>query len=219
MISVALADDQGLVRDGFRLILEVEADIEVVAEASDGFEAVSIATGLQPDVLLMDIRMPNLDGISATQRIVESGSSTKVLILTTFDRERYLYDAMRAGASGFLVKDLRRDDLVRAIRTAADGEGLVAPTLVRRLVESFCAAPPPGSDTPEALSKLTDREIEVLRHVASGKSNGEIAAHLHLGETTVKTHVAHISQKLNLRDRISAVVLAYETGLVRPGGR
>jgi DNA-binding NarL/FixJ family response regulator len=219
MITVALADDQALVRDGFRLILDVEPDIEVVAEASDGVEAVELVALHHPDVLLMDIRMPSLDGITATRRIAASGVTTKVLILTTFDRERYLYDAMRAGASGFLVKDLRRAELVRAIRTASSGDALIAPTMVRRLVESFCAAPPPGAGVPPALSRLTQRELDVLRHVARGRTNAEIAAELHLGETTVKTHVAHISQKLNLRDRISAVLLAYETGLVRPGGQ
>lgn len=219
MITVALADDQSLVRDGFRLILDVEPDIEVIAEASDGIEAVEIVATHHPDVLLMDIRMPSLDGIAATRRIAASEATTKVLILTTFDRERYLYDAMRAGASGFLVKDLRRAELVQAIRTASTGEALIAPTMVRRLVESFCAAPPPATGVPPALSKLTERELDVLRHLAAGRTNAEIASELRLGESTVKTHVAHLSQKLNLRDRISAVVLAYETGLVRPGSR
>lgn len=218
MISVGLADDQGLVRDGFRLILEVEPDIEVVGEAADGAEAVDMVAAHRPDVVLMDIRMPVLDGIAATKRIVGSSSATRVLILTTFDHDQYLYDAIRAGASGFLLKDARRDQLVGAIKTVAAGEALLAPSLVRRLLESFGSGPPPvGDNTPPRLSSLTDRELNVLRLVACGLTNAEIAERLFLSQTTVKTHVSHLMQKLGLRDRVEAVVLGYESGLVRPG--
>lgn len=217
MITVALADDQVLVRDGFRLILDVEADLQVVAEAADGADAIAQVNAFHPDVLLMDIRMPGVDGITATQKLTENGSTTKVLILTTFDHDAYLYAAMRAGASGFLVKDVRRAELVTAIRTVAAGESLLAPRLLRRLVETFCAAPPPTRGVPAALKALTAREVETLRLVAAGLSNVEIAQQLFLSDATVKTHIAHITQKLGLRDRVGAVVLAYETGLVRPG--
>jgi len=217
MITVLLADDQALVREGFRLILEVEPDIEVVGEAANGAEAVEHAIRLAPDVILMDIRMPELDGIAAVRQLIQAGVHARVLILTTFDRDDYLYNAMRAGASGFLVKDVRRDQLVHAIRTVSAGEALLAPGLVRRLVEDFCKRPPPGPGTPHQLRNLTQRELEVLRHVGRGRSNAEIARGLFLSEATVKTHLAHVMQKQGLRDRVQAVVLAYEAGLVRPG--
>jgi len=216
VIGVLLADDQALVREGFRLIIEVEPDIEVVGEAGDGVETVEQAKRLQPDVILMDIRMPGLDGIAATRRLAQAGVAARVLMLTTFDRDDYLYEAMRAGASGFLLKDARRDQLVHAIRTVATGDALLAPALVRRLVEDFCRRPPPGGPPP-AVAELTQRELEVLRLVARGLSNREIAKELFLSEATVKTHLAHVMQKLDLRDRVQAVVLAYESGLVRPG--
>jgi DNA-binding NarL/FixJ family response regulator len=217
MITVLLADDQALVREGFRLILEVEPDFEVVGEAANGAEAVEQAIRLTPDVILMDIRMPEMDGIAAARALIRKGVEAKVLMLTTFDRDDYLYGAMRAGASGFLVKDVGRDQLVHAIRTVSTGEALLAPSLVRRLVEDFCDRPPPGPATPPQLRSLTDRELEVLRHVGHGRSNAEIAGDLFLSEATVKTHLAHVMAKQGLRDRVQAVVLAYETGLVRPG--
>ena len=217
MISVLIADDQALVREGFRLILEVESDIEVVGEASNGVDTVEHAKQLRPDVILMDIRMPGLDGIAATRQLGQAGVAARVLMLTTFDRDDYLYEAMRAGASGFLLKDVHRDQLVHAIRTVAAGDALLAPTLVRRLVEDYCRRPPPGVDPPAALAHLTQRELEVLRLVARGHSNTEIATQLFLSEATIKTHLGHLMQKLDLRDRVQAVVLAYESGLVRPG--
>jgi DNA-binding NarL/FixJ family response regulator len=217
MISVLVADDQALVREGFRLILEIESDIEVVGEASNGAEAVEQGIRLTPDVILMDIRMPDVDGIAAVGQLIQAGVSARVLMLTTFDRDDYLFNAMRAGASGFLVKDVRREELVHAIRTVSAGDTLLAPGLVRRLVTDFCQRPPPGPGTPHRLRNLTEREIEVLRHVGRGRSNAEIALDLFLSEATVKTHLAHILQKQGLRDRVQAVVLAYEAGLVRPG--
>ncbi len=218
MISVLIADDQALVRQGFRLILEVEPDIEVAGEADDGATAVEKAKRLHPDVVLMDIQMPGLDGIAATRRLDQAGVSARVLILTTFDRDDYLYEAMKAGASGFLLKDARRDQLVHAIRTVAAGEALLAPALVRRLVEEFCRGPAPGAERPAALAELTERELEVLRLVARGLANREIASALFLSVATVKTHLANLMRKLELRDRVQVVVLAYESGLIRPGG-
>ena len=217
MIRVLVADDQALIRDSFRLILELEPDLEVVGEAGNGREAVALARQLQPDVVLMDIRMPVLDGLAATQALTREGVRTHVLILTTYDADEYLYDAMRAGAAGFLLKDVRRDQLAGAIRTVAAGEALLHPTLTRRLVERFVQGPPPASRRPPALESLTDREIDVLRLVGRGLSNAEIAAALFLGEATVKTHLGHVLTKLDLRDRVQAVVTAYETGLVRAG--
>jgi DNA-binding NarL/FixJ family response regulator len=216
MIGVLVVDDQALIRDSFRLILELEADLEVVGEAADGREAVALAGQLQPDVVLMDIRMPVLDGLAATSELRRSGLRTHVLILTTYDADEYLYDALQAGASGFLLKDVRREQLAGAIRTVAGGESLLHPALTRRLVERFVQGPPP-SRRPTALGALTDREIEVLRLVGRGLSNAEIATHLFLGEATVKTHLGHVVAKLGLRDRVHAVVTAYETGLVRAG--
>jgi DNA-binding NarL/FixJ family response regulator len=218
VIRVLLADDQTLVRAGFRAILEMQEDIDVVGEAADGAEAVERARELQPDVVLMDIRMPGLDGIEATRRVLANGSQApRVLMLTTFDLNEYLYEAMKAGASGFLLKDAPRDQLVSAVRTIASGDALIAPSLLRRLVEDFVRRPAPGSARPNELSELTERELEVLKLVARGLSNAEIATTLFLSDATVRTHVRHILAKLNLRDRVQAVVLAYESGLVQAG--
>jgi DNA-binding NarL/FixJ family response regulator len=211
-----IADDQAMVRAGFRMILDAEPDIEIVAEAGDGLEAVSLADRYTIDVVLMDIRMPELDGIEATRRLAQR-SSAHVLMLTTFDLNEYVYEALRAGASGFLLKDAPPERLVDAIRVVASGEALLAPTITRRVIEEFARRPPPREGLPPELHELTAREVEVLKLVAGGSSNAEIAKELFLGETTVKTHVARILQKLRLRDRVQAVVLAYEIGLVQPG--
>ncbi|HET7356442.1 MAG TPA: response regulator transcription factor [Nocardioidaceae bacterium] len=218
MTQVLLCDDQELVRTGFRLILDLEPDIEVVGEAADGKHCLRMVAQERPDVVLMDVRMPEMDGIEATRRLCEASSTTKVLMLTTFDLDEYVYDAMRAGASGFLLKDAPRAQLVNAVRVIARGESLLAPTVTRRLVERFVALPPPGSGPPAAMASLSDREREVLRLVARGMSNAEIAEELTLGEATVKTHVGRLLAKLGLRDRVQAVVLAYESGFVQPGG-
>jgi DNA-binding NarL/FixJ family response regulator len=217
MISLLIADDQALVRAGFRLILEAQDDLAVVGEAGDGREAIEGATSLRPDVVLMDVRMPALDGIAATRSIVRAGLSCRVLVLTTFDEDEIVYDAMRAGASGFLLKSAPAARLIEGVRTVAAGDALLAPSITRRLIEQFVRRPPPGQATPVALSELTARELEVLRLIARGRSNGEIAHGLFVSEATVKTHVNHILSKLAVRDRIQAVVLAYETGLVEPG--
>ena len=218
MTRVVIADDQALVRGGFRMILEAQPDIEVVGEASDGYEAVDQARKLQPDVVLMDIRMPGLDGIEATRRLLDDPSaSLRVLMLTTFDLDEYVYKAMRAGASGFLLKSVEPAELAHAVRVVAAGDALLAPTITRRLLERFLRLPPPGSAPPAALGDLTARELEVLTLMARGQSNAEIAAALFLSETTIKTHVAHLFQKLSLRDRVQAVIVAYESGLVGPG--
>jgi DNA-binding NarL/FixJ family response regulator len=215
---VVIADDQALVRGGFRMILEAQPDIEVVGEAADGYQAVVQARKLQPDVVLMDIRMPGLDGIEATRRLLgDPSTSLRVLMLTTFDLDEYVYQAMRAGASGFLLKSVEPAELAHAVRVVAAGDALLAPTITRRLLERFLHLPPPGSAPPQGLGDLTARELEVLTLIARGQSNAEIAAALFLSETTVKTHVAHLFQKLGLRDRVQAVITAYESGLVRPG--
>ena len=215
-IRVLLADDQTLVRGGFRMILRAEPDIDVVGEAADGAEAVALAHELAPDVVLMDVRMPNVDGIEATRRIV-SGSerAPHVLVLTTFDLDEYVYEALRAGASGFLLKDAPEEQLVSGIRIVTSGASLFAPAVTRRLIERFAGTAP--TTPPPALVDLTPRELEVLRLVARGLSNAEIAAELVLSEHTAKTHVAHILDKLDLRDRVQAVVLAYESGIVHVG--
>ncbi len=221
MIRVAIADDQELVRAGLRLIIAGEGDLEVVGEAATGEEAVTLARRAQPDVLLMDVRMPGLGGIAATEAILDSAGSgrPRILMLTTFDLDEYVYDAMRVGASGFLLKDVPAEDLVIAIRQAARGtDALLAPSVTRRLVERFASQRSIGSTHHELLSELTAREQEVLRLVARGLSNSEIAAHLTISETTVKSHVSHVLMKLGLRDRVQAVVLAYETGLVSTTG-
>jgi DNA-binding NarL/FixJ family response regulator len=218
VIRVLIADDQALVRGGFRLILDGQPDIDVVGESEDGTEAVERALELSPDVVLMDIRMPGIDGLEATRRLVRSApSSLRVLILTTFDLDEYVYEAMLAGASGFLVKDVPPVELVHGVRTVAAGDALLAPSVVRRLLSEFVRRPPPGAGTPQQLTPLTERELQVLTLVARGRSNSEIAGDLVVSETTVKTHVTHVLQKLDLRDRVQAVVLAYETGLVQPG--
>ena len=198
-------------------MLERQDDIAVVGEAADGVEAVSAAESMRPDVVCMDIRMPNLDGIEATRRITSRSLDTRVLILTTFDVDRYVYDALLAGAGGFLLKDSPPERLVEAVRTIASGEALLAPSVTRRLVETYVSQPPPGDERPTQLDALTEREVDVLRQIAAGRSNAEIGAELFLSEATVKTHVTRILAKLQLRDRVQAVVLAYELGLVRPG--
>ena len=214
MIRVLIADDQALLRGGFRLILESQKDIEVVGEASDGCEALALARELNPDVVLMDIRMPKLDGLEATRQLLSEEGSPRVLMLTTFDENEYVYEAMKAGASGFLLKEIRPEQLAEAIRVTAAGDALLAPTITRRLIEEFVSRPPPGSGPPAELSELTERELEVLKLIARGLSNAEIASALFLGEATMKTHVSHVLAKLRLRDRVQAVVLAYESGLV-----
>jgi DNA-binding NarL/FixJ family response regulator len=213
-IRVLLADDQRLVRSGFRMILRAEPDIEVVGEAADGAEAIALSRKLDPDVVLMDVRMPNVDGIEATRRIMDgSERPPRVLVLTTFDLDEYVFEALRTGASGFLLKDAPEEQLVSGIRIVASGASLFAPAVTRRLIERFADATP--SAPPPALRALTPRELEVLRLVARGLSNAEIAAELVLSEHTAKTHVAHILDKLDLRDRVQAVVLAYESGIAR----
>jgi DNA-binding NarL/FixJ family response regulator len=214
MIRALLADDQALVRAGFRMILRAEPDIEVVGEAADGREAVELARSLQPDVILMDVRMPGLDGIEATRRVSALDPTPRVLVLTTFDLDEYVYESLRAGASAFLLKDAPEQQLVAAVRVVADGGSLFSPSVTSRLIEEF--ARPAATESP-ALAELTARELEVLLLVARGRSNAEIAAELVVSEHTAKTHVASILQKLDLRNRVQAVVYAYETGLVRPG--
>ncbi len=218
-VRVLIVDDQVLVRTGFRMILEAEPDLEVVGEASDGIEAVSQARALKPDVVLMDVRMPEVDGIEATRQLLGSGDAeAKVVMLTTFDMDEYVYEALRAGASGFLLKDVPPEQLVAGIRAVASGDALLAPSVTRRVIEEFVRRPPDSVRAqPERLSELTARELEVLKLIARGLSNAEIAKELFVSETTVKTHVAHVLMKLNLRDRVQAVVLAYESGLVQPG--
>ncbi|MBA3348682.1 MAG: response regulator transcription factor [Actinobacteria bacterium] len=217
MIRVLLADDQRLVRSGFRMILRAEPDIDVVGEAGDGDEAVAAVRELEPDVVLMDIRMPNLDGLEATRRIVDgSDDAPRVLVLTTFALDEYVYKALRAGASGFLLKDAPEEQLVAGIRIVADGGALFAPAVTRRLIEEF-ARRDESPSAPASLDELTARELEVLRLLARGRSNAEIAAELVVSDHTVKTHVARILGKLDLRDRTQAVIAAYESGRVRPG--
>lgn len=216
-VRILLADDQPLLRTGFRMVLGGEADLDIVGEAGDGAEAVDLARRLLPDVVLMDIRMPRLDGVAATKAIVDARLPVRVLILTTFDLDEYVVGALRAGASGFLAKDVPAEDLVAAIRTVAAGEAVVAPKILQRLLNRFAAVlPEPDAKSPPALQALTEREREVLVHIARGESNGEIARALSVSETTIKTHVGNVLTKLGLRDRVQAVVLAYESGLVRP---
>ncbi len=217
-VRVLIADDQRLIRDGFRMILTADPDIEIVGEAANGAQAVALTSELRPDVVLMDIRMPELDGIEATRRILAHSREPKprVLILTTFDLDEYVYDALRAGASGFLLKDVPARQLVAAIRTVGEGDALLSPSITRRLIEEFAASRAPVAPAP-GLDELTPRELEVLRLLATGKTNAEIAAELIIGETTIKTHVTRILMKLGVRDRVQAVVLAYETRLVSPG--
>ena len=216
MIRVLVADDQALVRGGFRMILDAQPDIEVVGEAEDGREAVRLAKELRPAVVLMDIRMPNLDGLEATRRLAAEPEAPRVLVLTTFDADEYVYEAMKGGASGFLLKDVSPERLAQAVRTIAAGETLLAQSVTMRLIERFVRRPP--AQTPrDELDALTEREVEVLRLIGCGLSNAEIAERLFVSGATVKTHITHILAKLSLRDRVQAVILAYETGLVEPG--
>jgi DNA-binding NarL/FixJ family response regulator len=217
VIRVAIADDQALVLEGFAAILAAEPGIEVVGLAADGKQAIELARNEKLDVVVMDIRMPNLDGIAATERITCEPESPRVLVLTTFDADRLVFDAMRAGASGFLLKDAPPGRLARAVRDVAAGETLVDPAITRRLVERFANRPPPGPERPDALRDLSEREVEVLRGLGRGLSNSELAAELYLSPATVKTHVAAVLRKLRLRDRAQAVVAAYESGLIEPG--
>ena len=219
-LTVLLVDDQSLVRAGFRMILEAEEDIEVVGEAEDGTEAVAQAEALSPDVVLMDIRMPEMDGIEATRLITSrsvEGEGPRVLMLTTFDLDEYVYDALRAGASGFLLKDVPAEQLVDGIRVVAQGDALLAPSVTKRLIQEFSRGAVAQQNAPAELEELTPRELEVFKLIARGMSNAEIAAELIVSETTVKTHVARVLMKLGVRDRVQAVVLAYESGVVAPG--
>ena len=213
MIRVLVADDQAVVRGGLRMILEAQADLEVVGEAADGSEAITMVASLQPDVVLMDIRMPVLDGIEATRRLAETGTRTRVLVLTTYALDEYVYESLKAGAAGFFVKTESPERLVQAVRLIAAGEALLAPEITRRLIDRFLQAAPPNAPPPAALTELTARELDVLRQIARGLSNAEIAGALYITEGTVKTHVARILMKLDLRDRVQAVVFAYEHGL------
>jgi DNA-binding NarL/FixJ family response regulator len=216
-IRVLICDDQALVRGGFRAILGAKPEIEVVGEAENGAEAIALVERRRPDVILMDIRMPVLDGVEATRRLVAQGSPARILVLTTFDLDEYVHAAIRAGASGFLLKDVTPAELLEAIRIVAGGDALLAPSVTRRLLERFATTLPLGDHSSDALAQLTARETEVLRLLAGGLSNAEIATELVLSEATVKTHVSSVLRKLNLRDRVQAVILAYETGLVRLG--
>jgi DNA-binding NarL/FixJ family response regulator len=215
-VRVLIADDQALVRGGFRMILEAKEDMDVVGEAGDGAEAVGLVERLQPDVVLMDVRMPGVDGIEATRRIAASGSPARIVILTTYDVDEYVFSALRAGASGFLLKDVRPAELTDAIRIVARGDALLAPGVTRRLLDRFAGVLPDEAARPADLDELTEREVEVLRFVALALSNSEIATRLVLTEATVKTHVSSVLRKLGLRDRVQAVVYAYDVGLVRP---
>jgi DNA-binding NarL/FixJ family response regulator len=210
-IRVLVADDQSMVRAGFRMLLAGEEDMEVVAEASNGLEAVEKAARFEPSVILMDIRMPELDGLQATQRILGADSTARVLILTTFDLDEYVFQALKAGASGFVLKDDSPEQLIAAIRTVAEGEALLSPTITKRVIEKFVTISPPSP--PKEFEELSERERDVFRMLARGLSNAEIGGELYISETTVKTHVTHILQKLDLRDRVQAVVLAYQRGL------
>jgi DNA-binding NarL/FixJ family response regulator len=217
VISVLIADDQDLVREGLRMLLEAEPDLAVAGEAGDGGQALAQARLLDPDVILMDVRMPGMNGIEATSRLVQAGCRARILMLTTFDLDEYVYHALKAGASGFLLKDASRDQLTGAVRAVAVGETLLAPSITRRLIEDFCRGPAPGSPVAGAAGGLSERELGVVRLVAQGLSNAEIAARLYLSEATVKSHIARILAKLGLRDRVQVAVYAYEQGIVRPG--
>jgi DNA-binding NarL/FixJ family response regulator len=211
VIRVAIADDQAMVRAGFRMIVQSQPDMQVAGEAADGQEAIDLVRQERPDVVLMDVRMPRLDGIAATRQVA---GMTRVVILTTFELDEYVFDALAAGASAFLLKAAPPEDLMKAIRVVARGDALLAPSVTRRLIEEFAKRPEPTNKKPKELASLTERELEVLKEVAHGLTNQEIANKLHVSETTVKTHVAHMLDKLELRDRVQAVILAYEAGLV-----
>jgi len=217
-IRVLIADDQAMVRAGFRMILEMQNDMEVVGEASDGVETIAAVKKLKPDIILMDIQMPGMDGLEATRRIVEMHDEvpTKVLILTTFERDDYIFEALRAGACGFLLKNATPEDLVAGIRTVAEGNALLAPSVTRRVIAKFAQKPKPRDYT-DSLSGLTSREVDIMKLVARGKTNAEIAQELFIGEATVRTHVSNLLSKLDLRDRVQIVSFAYESGLVQPG--
>ena len=220
MIRILIADDQALVREGLRALIDRESDMTVVAEACDGHEAVQMAREHHPDVILMDIRMPRVDGLQATADLLaEDGNASKVIILTTFDQDDYLYQALRAGASGFLLKDVRQVQLIDGIRTVAAGDALLAPTITRRLIENFCRRPTPTAANTIGSPRSRQRETTILRLIATGLSNTEIATTLFLSESTIKTHVGRILAKIQARDRVQAVVIAYETGLIEPGER
>ena len=217
MINVLIVDDQELVREGLRMLLEAEPDLAVAGEAGDGNQALAHARQLDPDVILMDVRMPNMNGIEATTRLIQSGSRARILMLTTFNLDEYVYHALKAGASGFLLKDATREQLAGAVRAVAAGDTLLAPAVTRRLIEDFCSRPAPGTPTEGAAGRLSERELGVVRLVSQGMSNAEIAAQLYLSEATVKSHIARVLAKLDLRDRVQIAVYAYEHGIVRPG--
>jgi DNA-binding NarL/FixJ family response regulator len=217
VISVLIVDDQDLVREGLRMLLEAEPDMSVAGEAGDGNQALAQARRLDPDVILMDVRMPEMNGIEATTRLVQAGSRARILMLTTFNLDEYVYHALRAGANGFLLKDANREQLTSAVRSAAVGDTLLAPAITRRLIEDFCGGPAPGAAATTAAGRLSERELGVVRLVAQGLSNIEIAGKLYLSEATVKSHIARILAKLGLRDRVQVAVFAYENGIVRPG--
>lgn len=219
MIRLIVADDQTLVRDGFCSILAREPDFEILAQAADGKEAVNVAARMRPDVVLLDVRMPVMDGLEAARRILVTPGAPRVLMLTTFDADEYVYEALRSGASGFLLKDARSGELVEAVRTVAAGKALLSPSITRRLIERFVLSTSRSANSAEALGQLSPREREVLLRLAEGLANSEIAARLYLSEATVKTHVNRLLSKLGLRDRAQAVVFAYESGLIEPGGR
>jgi DNA-binding NarL/FixJ family response regulator len=217
-IRIVVADDQAMVRKGLRMLLDDEPDMEVVGEAGDGAEAVAVVRRVKPDVALMDIRMPNVDGLEATRRLLADGSlPTRVLVLTTFGLDEYVYEALRVGASGFLIKDAPAEELIEGVRTVASGEAMLAPAVTRGVIEAFARLPKPRADLARKIDELTPRELDVLRLVARGLSNAEIARDLFLSETTVRTHMGHILMKLDVRDRVQAVVFAYEGGLVQAG--
>ena len=217
-IRVLIADDQAMVRAGFRMILEMQNDIEVVGEAADGAETIAAVRKLKPDIMLMDIQMPGIDGLEATRRIVEMHEEvpTKVLILTTFERDDYIFEALRAGACGFLLKNATPEDLVAGIRTVAEGNALLAPSVTRRVIARF-AGQPKSKDYADSLNRLTTREVDILKSIARGKTNAEIAQELFIGEATVRTHVSNLLSKLDLRDRVQVVAFAYESGIIQPG--
>jgi len=217
MISILIVDDQDLVREGLRMLLEAEPDLRVAGEAGNGRQALAQARRLDPDVVLMDVRMPEMDGIEATAKLVAGGSRARILMLTTFNLDQYVYHAMKAGASGFLLKDASGEQLAAAVRTVSAGQALLAPAITRRLIEDFCNGPAPGAAAAGETGRLSERELDVVRLVAQGMSNAEIAAKLYLSEATIKSHIARVLAKLGLRDRVQVAVFAYEKGIVRPG--